>query len=63
VIVIDVEGEYTTRSVIDSSGDINLVYISKLHVAGLTLQQATLAIKNAYVPKYYSYMYVFIRRC
>lgn len=39
---------YENRIVIDPTGDISLPYVGKLHVAGMTLQQARQAIVTAY---------------
>jgi len=38
------------RYVLDSSGDISMPQASRLHLAGLTLQQAAEQIKHAYAP-------------
>ena len=38
------------RGVVDSSGDISMPFVGKLHVAGLTLGQASKTIETAYFP-------------
>lgn len=52
----------TTREehvkLVDEEGGIELPYVGKIKVAGLTPNQAQDAIRKAYVPRYYAYMTV-----
>jgi len=48
---------------LDSSGDVSFPVISKIHLAGLTLEQARQRIKDACVPKYFREVDVSVRRC
>ena len=38
------------REVVDAFGDISMPYVGKLHVAGMTVQQAARTIEAAYFP-------------
>ena len=49
--------------IIDSSGDISLLYVGEIHLTGLTPKQAAQRIYDAYVPKCFSMMNVSVRRC
>jgi len=39
---------------LDSAGDVSLLFIPKIHLAGLTPNKAEQQIYDAYVPKYFS---------
>ncbi len=44
--------------IVDEDGNIELPFVGKIRIAGLTVTQAQEAIQKLYVPKYYSYLTV-----
>jgi protein involved in polysaccharide export with SLBB domain len=49
--------------IVNASGDVSLPYFSKMHLEGLTLEQAGQRIREAYVPNYFHELIVSVRRC
>ena len=43
---------------VDEEGNIDLPFVGKVKIAGLTVNQAQEAIRKVYVPRYYSYLTV-----
>ena len=48
---------------LDPSGDVSLLYVGKIHLAGLTPYQAAKRIHEAYVPEFYKGLNIIVRRC
>src|SRR3569833_47145 len=50
--------ELTKFFQLDSTGDVSLMYVGKIHLADLTPKQAARRVHEAYVPKYYYALHV-----
>ena len=51
-------GREEHMKIVDEEGNIELPFIGKIKMAGLTVTQAQEAVRKAYVPRYYSYLTV-----
>src|SRR6185312_4530253 len=61
-LIQDATDDQDMPQVLDSSGDVSLFYVGKIHLAGLTPNEAQKQIHDAYVPMCFSWLNVSVRR-